>query len=1465
SAGNLTFTWNDPTATGVTLDDGTVLVELCFTVIGDQTTTITFSGMPTAIEVTDANEESVAFNGVDATVTIGSSGPNPLLVNIADASAVLGTAVCLPINVTNFTDLTDVQFSINYDATRLEFVNAQNFNPNVPGLGSMSVTNPSAGSLVLSWSNTTGVTLPNGARLLELCFNTLNTGTATLIVSGTPSPIVVTNASDEAVSVTPNNGMVTITPPIGDDEFLLVLADANVAEGDTVCLPLSVRNFTDIVGMQFSLNYDQTKLTFIGTRNELLMTPLPTPSVLQIANPNAGDITATWNDPTTAGVTLDDGTVLVELCFRVEGCMATEIVFSSNPTVIEITDVNEQEVAFNGDNANLTCNLAPPGEFAASMSPAEACDGETFCSSVVASSFSDIQGMEYSINYDASALTTTTFTDFNTGLNGFGAEDLTTSAGNIVVDWSNTSSAGVTLPANSVLFTVCFTKTGDNPTDLTISGTPTAINIVDGNGNNVAYAGATTTIGCTPVPDLEITGVEVVNLNCADECIGSVTITSLNGSGNYTYNWSFAGAGTGPSVTNLCARTVSVTVTDTNTQQTATGTYTITAPPALRINVTNITNILCAGDNTGSITVNASGGVPLPGGTYNFNWGGSLQDNVLTQNNLSAGAYSLTVTDGNGCTTAMNNIQVNELHDPLVSTGVVTNIGGPGEPGSIDLTVTGGNDENGYTYSWTGPGNYSSSSEDPNDITVAGTYSVTVTDQFNCSTTNSFVVPETLRISFFNISVACAGQSNGAIDVTVVGGPLPIDQTTYIWRRNGSPVGTTQDLSGLAPGIYELTAMNGDQSVTGTFEVASNPEIVLSASTTISDLGNNGAIDLSATGGSGTFSYNWSNGATTEDLSGLAPATYCVTVTDENACTAERCFTVPGEPLRVVGVGSEVSCPDATDGCLTLTITGGVGPYDIEITPGNIRSQLTTGTFEICDLAPGNYSYQVTDAQAARVSDSVMVSTPDPIIVTDTIIVNDIVDPVGAGSITLVVTGGTGNLSYTWTSPGTGPAIFGLQGNTYNVTIEDENGCRVTESYVVGTLRDTITITNASCTDDQDGQIVVQVGGGDQPITFRWFDENGQIMGANSSVLANRPPGSYTVEITDGSGAIIQRNGLEIGTESDFTIASAVIEELDCHDSMNGVLRGSVVENNGMTGGFNYEWLDENNQLIGTEATLSGLGPGRYTLTVVDSLNCEQTTVDSLVAPSAVGAVLVELRDLGCEAKDDGAIEVIGAGGRSENYTYAWSNGAQGRRIANLPAGEYSVTVTNSLGCTGEATYSVTATTPLMLTVETEPDTEDCNGTVRAVVIGGTPPYSYSWTNVPANPTDAVVTGLCFGEYFVEVTDARGCTSGTVMGEVANGRFACFEERVVITPDGNGSNDEFILFCADTEFNNNHLEIYNRFGQLVFEVDNYDNTWEGTAQNGEDLPEGPYYWVLDYVEPNGQERQLRGSLTIIRE
>ena len=194
------------------------------------------------------------------------------------------------------------------------------------------------------------------------------------------------------------------------------------------------------------------------------------------------------------------------------------------------------------------------------------------------------------------------------------------------------------------------------------------------------------------------------------------------------------------------------------------------------------------------------------------------------------------------------------------------------------------------------------------------------------------------------------------------------------------------------------------------------------------------------------------------------------------------------------------------------------------------------------------------------------------------------------------------------------------------------------------------------------------------------------------------------------------------------------------------------------------------------------------------------------------------------------------------------------------------MTATDSNGCLGTAEYVIAEAMPLVVMIETSAHTDAdlCNGTATAIVLGGTPPYTYEWLNIPGTPDESVVEGLCNGTYMLQVTDARGCTSEVAIGVVADERFECFEERVVITPDGNGSNDEFIIFCAEA-LTDNHLEIYNRWGQLVFQTDNYDNSWEGTSQNGDQLPAGPYYWVLDYFSTSGEPLQQRGSLTIVRD
>jgi len=234
-----------------------------------------------------------------------------------------------------------------------------------------------------------------------------------------------------------------------------------------------------------------------------------------------------------------------------------------------------------------------------------------------------------------------------------------------------------------------------------------------------------------------------------------------------------------------------------------------------------------------------------------------------------------------------------------------------------------------------------------------------------------------------------------------------------------------------------------------------------------------------------------------------------------------------------------------------------------------------------------------------------------------------------------------------------------------------------------------------------------------------------------------------------------------------------------------------------------------------------------------------------------------------CTDGSNGSITLEVKGGLAP-YDYIWDNGDFGDRISLLSPGNYTVTVFDDNNCEYASTFTLDNPEPIQVVFESEPATEGCNGVVFADAIGGTGPYTFNWQNVDGNNNDQQLFNLCPGEYFVQVEDDNGCLSAITSFQLQDRRFPCLDERVVITPDGDGQNEEFIIFCVE-EFPENTVEIYNRWGQLVFEAENYDNSWMGTDQSGNPLPEGPYYYVIEYMDPEGNLQQQKGSLSILRE
>ena len=1408
NAGFITVNYFNNDLTGINLPPNAVLFELCFRANGlnGSCSDIFFSSDITQIEVSDSNQDVVDFNSRRGTVCVDDSVPGQVRLTAGDATVDIDQNFCIPIRARGFNDIRQMSFTINYNASELQFSNVANLTASLPGFTiNNSFGTPgngtSAGVITVSWTGAAGVSLPDNTQLFELCFSAIGQdgNCSDLTFSGNPTAIDFRNSFNDLLPFNGVEGTVCINPFF--DGFLLTVQDDVVEPGEQFCVPITVLNFTDVVGVAFTLNYNSSQLQFNQVTN--LNPNIPDFTLAgNFANPSPGFITMNWFEQSLTPVNLMNGEPFFEICFTAIGDdgQVSDITFTSDITPIEVSDSNQEIIDFNGEEGTITISAIQPPTIGTPVITQVACAG----------------GATGAISITASGGT----------------------GGPYGLSWSGPggpyTGANITgLTAGAYMLTV---------TDVNSGLTTTATY------NITQPASAITIVGNSNPP------------NCQGGQDGTINITAAGGTPGYTYVWDNGIQAGVEDPTNLPMGTYTVTVTDNN-GCTQSRSFLVPAGSGSNISINaTVDDVSCAGESNGSICLSVFGAQ----GSVEYFWTPSSVTGGSCPTNLDGGNYSVTVYDDGGCSSS----QSFTIQEPAQSLDMVAITGTPielGNDGSVRVNVAGGTTP--YTYSWRGPDNATYNTAEVTNLDAEGEYCVTVTDGNNCTITGCYQLEVALVFVDVTVVDAC-GEGNGSISIRMQGGQSPY---TYEWA------GLTDNdsiVDGLNGGTYFVTVtdVNGVE-VSGEFDVTESPAILLGPAYTpvTGSVGNtNGAINVAASGGTGMLVYNWNTGDTGAELTGLGEGEYCVTVTDEVGCSKDTCFNMlyRADFLAPLVAGENTSCADTEDGALSVEIQGGLFPYSVVINydSGEIFAFETSElSFTQPDLPAGSGTIAITDAIGETQSQPFTIVNPPALLASVQDFLHDTEAPGCSGMIQLDISGGTGGYTVSWNTGDAGATLNNVCGdNSYQPTITDANGCSVTLDAVelnIFTLNIAST-TNTECPDDPVGAVDIDVSGGEPGYNFVWLNEQGAVVSEGEDV-SGLLAGNYTVMVSEPSGntlteqvSITSTSTLQLGVQvtSDYNGF-----DVSCADAANGRVRANASGSDG----YSYEWTS-NNVLVGTEAILADAAPGAYQLMVIDENGCTITRQVELDAPAPL-EVTANVNDITCSGGKDGSITVFASGGiQGFNYFYQWDNGAQINRISFLDAGEYTVTVFDANDCSTDATFTIDDPAPIAVSFEVEPASDGCNGTAEVIVEGGTDPFRYNWANLEAGINDNLVINLCPGEYYLQVTDNNDCVSELTALIVDDRRFPCLEERVVITPDGNGANDEFIIFCVG-DYPDNHLEVYNRWGQLVFEADNYDNTWEGTTQDGQALPEGPYYYILEYKDPEDNLVQQKGSLTILRE
>lgn len=836
-----------------------------------------------------------------------------------------------------------------------------------------------------------------------------------------------------------------------------------------------------------------------------------------------------------------------------------------------------------------------------------------------------------------------------------------------------------------------------------------------------------------------IDSVITQNLNCFGINSGTISILASGGTGVLGYSINNQPFISNANFNQLAAGTYHVTVTD-SAGCLVSGFVQLTTPSTIQVNTT-VSNPAC-GQNNGSITVQLAGGT----GTLLTSLNGSSYSNLTNYSNLYAGSYTLKIKDANNCevqrTIPLSNILAPKLIGSVLKQVKCFNA----NDGEIKILASGGTGA--LTYSIDN-GVTTQMSNTFSSLT-AGAYSASVIDQNNCrsDTVITLLQPDSLQL-LLTITPETCSSGNGSITVSSTGGTSPYLFSSDSGQTFYNVAGFTQ----LVSNNYYLVVKDSKNCRTlNQVNVAdlTGPQIISLTTANVSCFGlQDGAVQITTTGGNGTLSFSTNNFITQQTVTffnSLLPGNYTVYVSDTNNCKTNHSFTI-SQPTPVQNniTSAQPTCFGYNNGSLNVVANGGTPPYDILWSSGSTD-------FNLSGIASGQYLFTVSDANNCNKSDSIYLSSPTALAANHTT-QNGTCSGSANGSAWVSVAGGTPPYQYNW-SPIAGNTNYAnaLPAGLYTVDITDKNGCTLTEQIQIVTpvpIANTFSKNDVSCYGGSNGTLIANTTGGTAPYSYLWSYQQ-----QTNDTIQNLPAGSYTVTITDANGC-----------DNIFTEQISAPQQIKPNSTITNVscngLSDAIVALNVQGGVAPYSYLWNNGT---TQSTNANLTAGIYVVTVTDANGCIRVKAFTITEPQPI-LLSINLVDTICIGQQ-ATLNAIAAGGTG-TYNWLWNNQATSSTILVTPTAttSYFVSVTDSNNCPSKTdSISVNVFPPLGIAATgTDTICEGQSTVLSSIANGGNGgPYSYLWSN-GSDSSSVNVFPTVTTTYSVSITDNCTLTPATAV------------------------------------------------------------------------------------------------------